>query len=676
MSGVKSSPSRHISYDDWQTMLSAEFFQPRQGKPPIVMFVDDEGVGRLCPDCPDALDSLRTAVLAELRQTESSAVLDRVHSRVTSWSKSFRVDAPPVLPLLALTVIAGSQMRNDGTFSAAAYYPRLVELLSPRMQLEDIRVRGLRKHFDDVAEMWKLLHSWILDNQDRLGPSTISTHPFFNRVGYPLSQAVLKTSDRELLADFFEAIHLDNRPMPEAQELLRLLRLWLDRPRGLSMQFRRFVDHGSGELLLMDLLLKLAEAHHGRTHRSGRIRLRLRLTIDLEKWASSWVIPVNDALEADELKLQDGSTLSIAKPAYGSAYEVRQGSFGDAPGLIDRKFRAIGSESVLVKDTQDVWILMVNPTSGKWQSVESMEPGYEHVLMVREIKGATFTELLSQKVMAGYRKLRNQLVPGWDLYADVVLAGNTGRENPRWHDLAHVLEVDVGPAPRLVNGLSLRTNVGGRHYLIGGEPDLLVPSGGATRRVSVVLDGVAQVPPLKANGEPLPLRYFGPMTEGKHSVEVDGTVLDFFVHASGDAALGRVRPIPAPDPVDPMLRKVGPTYAHCRRGKDSSIWFVLPSGWARRHREPQVPPFVEPTGFPYSVGWKVSIPDDAVWVVVERNGQFSLPQYVRNEVGDFGTLDAVSKDFWRRITSATITSADRRWRKCLSNVMEESVRGR
>lgn len=663
-----------IGYDDWQALLAEEFFQQLPGNPPVVMFLDDEGVGGLCPACPDAMGSLRSAVIAELQRTDGHTVFTRIHRRVAAWSKGGRNEPPPVLPLLALTVVAASRMRNDATFSAKAYYPRLAELLSPSLGSEDVLARGVKKHFDEVAEMWQRLHCWIMDNQHRLGPSTIGTHPRFHKVGYPLSQAVLRTSDRELLGEFFERIHLDKRSMPPAEELLRLLRFWLDRPRGVSTTFQALLDQGSADTLLMDLVHKLAEAYQGPAHSSGRVRLQLRLRIDLEAWQISWAIPVHEALNADELSFHDGSTVSIAKPDYGSAYKVQPASFEDDADLLERKFRANGRGSVLVKDKQDVWILSVDPTSGKWQSVDAMEPGHEHLLMVRETRRATFTDLLSQKAAPGYRKLRNQMVPGWDLYADVVLAGNTGAGSTREDGLAQVLEADIAPVPRLVNGLPLRTDVGGRHYLRGGEPDLAVPTGGTTKNVSVVLDGVSQV--LKANGVPLPLRYFGPMDEGKHSVEVDGITLDFFVHASGDAALGQVLQPPDPDVGDPILRDSGPTYAHCRRRKDASIWFVFPSGRVRQHPEPLVPRFLEQAGIRPSLVWKVSIPQDAVWAVAERNGQFSQPQYVRNQVGDFGPLDWVSKQFWRRVTPDTITCPDRRWLECLSNVMQESVHGR
>lgn len=664
----------HLGYEDWQVLLAKEFFQQLPGKPPVVVFIDDEVIEKLCPACADPIDSLRSAVRAELLRTDGYTVLNGIHRRVTGWSKGEMAEPPPVLPLLALTVIAASRMRNDGTWSAKAYYPRLAYLLSPSHGSDDVQALGVIKHFDEVAEMWEQLHCWIMDNQHRLGASTIGTHPHFHRIGYPLSQAVLRTSDRELLGEFFERIHLDKRSVPPADELLRLLRLWLARPRGMSPAFQALLDQGSVDSLLMNLVRKLAETYQGPVRKFGRIRLQLRLRIDLDAWRLSWAIPVHEALDDDKLILRDGSTLSVIKPTYGSVYELHHASFEDDADLLERTFQANGDRAVLFKEREDAWILRIDPTSGKWQSVDAMEPGHEHLLMVRDARRAAFTDLLPQKAMSGYRKLRKQIVPGWDLYADVVLASHAVSGSAKRDELAYFLEADVGPAPRLVNGLLLPTQVGGQHYLRGGEPDLLVPIAGAERDVSIVFDGVSQV--LKANGAPLPLRYFGPMDEGKHSITVDGITLDFFVHSSSYAALGLVPQPSVPDSDDSMFRDSGLTYVHCRRGKEASVWFVLPSGRVRQHHEPPLPPFLEQARIRPSLGWKVSVPEDAVWTLKERNGQFSHPQHVRGHVGEIGPLDRVSKLFWRRVAPATMTSSDRRWRKCLSNVMQESVHGR
>jgi hypothetical protein len=234
-----------MDYDRWQSKLSEEFFSMNQPDEPVNMFLDDEEMTRICPLLPDPVESLRSAVLAELRQTDKATIFEPIDRRLASWRKSPQDQPPPCLPLLAVTVIAGSRMRNDGKFSSAAYYPRLVNLMTS--STNRLTATGIQKHFDVVAEMWQTLDAWIERNHDLLGPSTIRTHETFNRIGYPLSQTVLKASDRDRLSGFFDRLRVDRNSKPPPDQLLALLRLWLDKPRGFSARIRGPGSKGLGK---------------------------------------------------------------------------------------------------------------------------------------------------------------------------------------------------------------------------------------------------------------------------------------------------------------------------------------------------------------------------------------------------------------------------------------------
>ncbi len=667
-----------LSYEDWQSRLSAEFFSPDYHRPPIIMFIDGEELARICPETPDPVGSLRAAVLAELRRTNKLSVLEPINRRVSVWSAGPRETPPPSLPLLAITVLAGSKMRNDGVFRASAYYPRLVELMTDEQN--SLTAEGLQKHFDVIAEMWRCLDTWIEGRQDVLGPSTISNQTYA-KIGYPLSQTVLKTSDRERLFDFFDQVHLDQRPDASPPELLRLLRLWLDRPRGFSTPFTTLVREGSDDPFLLAVIAKLAvQTRTELTAPNGHIRLHLGMCVDLERWAITWAIRTHPGLDTDHLKLTNGSMLVIARPDYGSTYRVISGTLPEDPKLITERIRATGTKSVLTKDLNRLWILRTDPLSGMWLSVGSIDPGAEHLLLVQDHDTSTMDDLLAKAAEPGYVKLRGRLIPGWIAYAGVILSGQF--DLPASLDtlsLVRLLRTDFGPSPRLVNGLPLPTDVGGQHYLSGGEPDLLIPPGDSERFVHVVLDGSPTGSQVKANGSPLPLRLFGPFPEGKHSVKVDGLTLEFFVHTDG--SIPRLACAVDNDgvPADGPHFGQGPAplrFAVCRRGRNAAVWFFTSSGQARQCTEPGIPSSMQEIGFPKSYMWKVAVPGDASGFVIERDGKFSAPRHVDTSRPSFGSLDDISKDFWRRIASETIDSPDRWWRSYLSQFMEESLHER
>lgn len=668
-----------MDYDWWQSKLSDEFFSMNQPDQPVIMFLDDEEMARICPSLPDPVGSLRSAVLAELRQTDRPTIFEPIDRRIASWRKGPQDQPPPCLPLLAVTVIAGSRMRNDGKFSSAAYYPRLINLMtSGRNRLT---AAGIQKHFDVVAEMWQGLDNWIERSHDLLGPSTIRTHETFNKIGYPLSQTVLKASDRDRLSGFFDRLRVDRNSKSSPDQLLVLLRLWMDKPRGFSTAFVDLVQKGSGNQLLMAVIAKLAvEQNSGPAVTEGRARLDLSMCINPEDWSIRWVIPVDPRVETDELRQDNGSLFSIQKPDYGAVYDVVSGSLPQDPALINRRFRAVGAKTALTKNLRRIWILRIDPSSGHWQSVPHASPGEPHLFVVQDNDVAEMDELLTKSAASGYWKLRGKVFSGWAIYVDVSLVEPIDLSAAgAFTSLGQLLKTPPSARPKLVNGLDLRTDVGGRHYLLGGEPDVQVPEGSSDEYVHVVLDNRLPGTRVKANGSLLPLRIAGPFAEGKHTVSVAGHTLDFFVHSTGSAAqwgAGLIQGHDALGPPDSAPATGAPEYVLCRRGRDSAVWFVAPSGLVRRCSEPPIPPFIAGMGFPASYQWKVSVPRGITWVLTERAGKFSHPQRIAADPPNFGALDSRAQAFWRQVAQETIGSTDRLWRSYLSQSMEDSIYGR
>lgn len=677
--GDKELSKKNMDYDDWQLLLSSEFFPMNQPDEPVIMFLDDEELARICPLDPDPVGSLRSAVLAELRQTDKSTVFEPLDRRLASWRKGPQDQPPPCLPILAVTVVAGSRMRNDGKFSSAAYYPRLIDLMTS--STNGVTAAGIQKHFGLVAEMWQTLDDWIERNQDLLGPSTIRTHETFNRIGYPLSQTVLKASDRDRLSGFFDRLRVDRSCTPSPDKLLALLRLWLDKPRGFSSPFVDLVQKGSGNPLLLAVIAKLAaEESSGRTASKGRVQLDLAISIDPEDWSVSWVIPVDPRLETDALRTDRGSVFSIQKPDYGSVYDVVEGSIPQGAPLINHRFRATGSRAVLTKNVRQLWILRIDPASGHWQSVSNAILDEPQLFVVQDNDTAEMDELLTTSASPGYWKQRGKVFPGWTVYVDVSIVEPIDLSaSGSFNSLGQLLKAPPSSRPKLANGLELRTEVGGRHYLQGGEPDVQLPEESSEEDVHVVLDDRLPGIQMKANGSLFPLRLAGPFAEGKHSISVAEHTLDFFVHASGSAAQWVEAQTKEPDSValpESVLEARAPEFVLCRRGRDAAVWFVTPSGLVRRCGEPPAPPFIARLGFPESYRWKVSVPKGTTWVLTEHAGRFSQPQRVAADPADFGLIDGPSQAFWRRAVRETIDNQDRLWRSYLSQSMEDSIYGR
>lgn len=666
-----------VDYDAWQLKLTEAFFSSGDTETPVIMFLDEDELLGICPEVSDPVESLRAAVASELRQTAGPGVLDHIHRRMATWRRGSQDLPPPCLPLLAITVVAGSLMQNDGNFSSLAYYPRLVKLLSGRNN--QLAARGLQARFDEVAELWTSLDTWILAHRDIVGPSTIDTHRTFNRIGYPLSQTIIRTSDRDRLGEFFDRVQVRGRPDVTSQDLLQLLRWWLEHSRGFSQRFVDLVKQGDGDSLLLSVITKLARQERAEPALSkGRARLELALQLDLERWLATWVIPVHKDLDSDDFRLASGSNCTVTKPDYGSNYAI-SGVLPDVSQSMNQRLRATGNKSVLVKDVRSLWILRLEPLSNMWRSTASVVPSEDHMLVVRETETADLKKFLDLHAEPGFRRLRKQLIHGWDTFADVRMVREADSSFPgmSFPGLSLMTTQGASASPKLVSGLPLSSAIGGRHYLAGGEPDLLLPVRNAAEPVSLKLDGRATGHVLKPNGSAFPLRLFGPFTDGRHVVEVDGITMDFFTHSDGEGIALR-RPVhemprhssPSVEPMSP------PLFATCRRGGNAALWFVLPSGRVHRVSEPAIPTSLEELGFPRSYRWKVLMPKEAAWAVAERAGKFTMPLRAYYDPPNFEHLDSISRSFWRRIAQDTIGSRDPKWKAYLSQSMEDSIHGR
>lgn len=675
--GNKDGSDIWMDYDRWQSKLSAEFFPADQPDKPVVMFLDEEELKRICPALPDPTESLRSAVLAELRQTDKPTIFERVDRRLASWRKGPQDHPPPCLPLLAVTVLAGSLMRRDGVFSSSAYYPRLVDLMTSGTNR--LTATGMQKHFDQVAQMWQLLDDWIKQNRNLVGVSTIHTHETFNRIGYPLSQTVLKASDRERLSGFFDRLQVDRNSESSLNQLLVKLRLWLDKPRGFSPAFVDLVHAGSGNPLLLAVIAKLATEQSAEpAEAEQQFRLDLSLRIDPNDWSTSWVIPVHPRLETAELKQDNGTLLTIRKPDYGSVYQVVDGSLPQNALLIDHRYRATGNRAVLTKKVRQLWILRKDPSSGHWQSVPSVSLGEQHLLVVQESDVSEMNELLAKSAAPGHWKFRRTLFPGRAIYVDVSFVEPIDLSAAgSFNSLGQLLKVPSSSQAKLINGLKLRTDVGGQHYLLGGEPDVQLPDEASAEYVQVILDNKLPGMRMRPNGSLFSLRLVGPFAEGKHVVTVDSSKLEFFVHSNGFAAQREVLGSDASDAgLFGSITETVPRYVLCRRGKEAAVWFVTAAGSVRRCTEPPTSPALIRLGFPESYRWKVSVPKDASWALTERAGRFGSPQLLATTPPNFGVLDSSAQTFWRRVTQETISNPDSLWRAYLSQSIKDSIHAR
>lgn len=636
-------------YEDWQTVLSSAFLLRHDG--PTVLFLDDSELTRLRPDAENASDDLAQAVRSRLRLVEGRSMFEPVMASYRQWQRGMQLEAPPVLPVIALTVLAATRMRSDAEARSTNYYLRLAQALTPLADpgaIECLR-RDLREGgaFLHVVEMWRGLHEWIEGQNGAVGASTIRDHPHLQRIGYPLSQALVRQSDRIALTRFFQALDFHPGETPDALVIARALDIWTAAGQNrLSETFMRALSDADLRQLLAEVVEAHARSWDGRVLTSdGKRRIAIRLKIDLDAWLVGWLFPIPAGGPGVLTVLSpDGAREVNLTAMAGLDYYSVEGGPAVTPGLLTSGFQLRGSEFTAEFAPSPVIFLRPDPQTGAWTSTPGMLPFEEHLVAIDASHVTEFQEVLSQAATEGWRVVPQRgsvLLSGYAIFEKVRFTDGQSLQRAL-NGIPGLRRIGVTPAviprARLVRGLPIATSISATHYLVGGEPDLLLPSGVDPRLATVTLDGRREQ--LQANGFPLELRRFISET-GHHVVDADGQELSFTTleegpdpsEAPGTASLGWTREIEmsgeggqiavtGASVHDPAISNL----VLARRGRDES-WILHDDGRTERLLEPAPPPFLSSIDIKiHSSRFEIGAPASARWLAQRRGSHWRLTE--------------------------------------------------
>jgi hypothetical protein len=440
--------------------------------------------------------------------------------------------------------------------------------------------------------MWRSLHAWLEAAHGRRGISTIRTGGRLSRIGYPLSQALIRTEDCYRLTEFFAALGIGQEEVPGEERLLHHLRIWASRPRGLSPRLLAALKDEADTTLVAPVLLSLAAHWDGVVReRAGLRRARLRACADIDSWTVWWELERVPGIDEDVLRLPGGGEMKVVAHPDLSLYELG----GDLPEIgssLRYGLHAPGTQLAAHVPASDLVAMRKDPSVGAWAAQPSMVPFEDHVLLVAAAAEAEVLHALDGAAAPGWKAARASLLPGWTTFLNVRMTNSVALEGViggMRDSVALAMRPDAGALPVLAHGLPVATRLGRHHYLAGGEPDMLLPAGDQPRTISVVLDGAEQA--FRAAGFPVPLRILGPLPAGRHELVADRTDLSFTVvetlgtgavpvEPAGEAVQGAW--VGAGDPGgEPILLRRGllETFALGRNGMVEQVSEPVPPRW-------------------------------------------------------------------------------------------------
>lgn len=463
---VRTDVASTLTYAAWTERLCLHFFNEQRAGQPVTFFVDDDLLGALegSGDPDLGVASLTAAVRSRLSRDTYGRRFARIDSECTSWKVGGAAGCPPSLPLLAVTVLAGTRMAREEGISKRNYWTRFRDLLD----LEDANdLKGIN---DVLPGLWEQLKWWLdTENEGRLGRCTVEKDPWWTIIGYALSQALFRESDRQQLTELFRRIGLEPGEDIESEELLQRFKAWAP---------------GS----------PLSE---GAKHMAADARYNDRLSGILADEASRW-----DGVLRDERGRKIGAlvlayepsprpvyTIAAERPAgfpsdasYGTnGFERRltesvDGWYGEVwplePRWLDEGLRLDAGAFVLQYRPAPVVPLARNRVLGCWASVVRIEPGEKYIVLADHAHSAPVESFLSDHALDEWKRAEAAFAPpGWTLFTGVTI-----EESPQHAPLGPlaVLAPTLRERPTLRGGLPLDPAVA--LYLCGGEPDLWLPS--------------------------------------------------------------------------------------------------------------------------------------------------------------------------------------------------------
>lgn len=514
-----------LTYDDWAYLLSLDYLSPANAGRRVYLYVDEttvEDLARFEAGEDEGLDSLLHAVAQHRGSGADSASFPWVVERFDDWYAGFRFhygDAPPSLPLLAVSVLAATSMGADDRLAANDYYSRFRELLGMPQG------GGMPEGFDaSVVHLWQRLRKWMNDDEHgRLGVCTAEEHPQFVNIGWPLSQALWRGTDSRRLREVLDDLLRPGRPPPADERLLEAVRAWAPRA-VLGSSALRFVTDRRWEPQLLatlhDEIAQWQEARQGSTAPAGTMRStrwsasRSRLASTLKLWLRP-ELPSRLGLAAVRPESWPQDLTLIAPSGREVALRSDGGSHYDevehpvTAEMLALGLRLQGEGHVVALEPAPAYLLAQDRALGGRSTADRVRLYEPYQVLVEDSMRAEVERDL-ERLGAQPRLSRAARVPkGWALLTDVTLT-----------DLGHVPSWLEDLAPRRVERLEvaggLRASSQPFHYLLGEEPDVLLPddvAGGS--EVVLLVDGEQMTVPVREGRARL--RELG-LAEGAHEI--------------------------------------------------------------------------------------------------------------------------------------------------------------
>jgi len=443
---------KNITYEDLNDLLCETLFTKEFSYLPVYVEIDDVNNLKIANlfGCPE--EEVRKNIVELVRErieqtgTQSDPLIG-IYENLKNWEKkvySSHLDYPEIPFLLVLT-FAAVDMGGEGSFDPLAYYPRLRNLLrSENLQNLD---SSYRTYSDFI---WNSYNQWLdVSNQQKRGIGTAKSIGSKRHIGFPLSQALIRSGDRKKLPSLFRKRGFAAFASVVPSDMESIIDEWvsaeeqgLSYTRTPSRPFRKLWEQSDARQRMCSIVCRELELWDGSVPRTisddgnsftDELIVRLEVTqmnFPVTKLNISFAVSGLDSSDNQSVDVLDSMDklhpIAVSSDPSGW-YRPSVGVLPiTAQDLLEKGLSVqVGTSARVSRPPKKVVVLRLDDLTRRYREVERIEIGVRSFILVQDFMTLTHvvSEIIKDCARGGWKESNSTQLPGlpegWLLFSEV-----------------------------------------------------------------------------------------------------------------------------------------------------------------------------------------------------------------------------------------------------------------
>jgi len=476
------------SYTEWNEAIFHHFFNETKSGRSVSLALDSDSLSEIAGGRLDSPNSAEEDFTRAVRRKihEPPVPFQSLFREAAEWRRNAsRPIPPPFVAFLGACALAASKMEMDEDRGIAShnYYERLEEILD----VGDIDQHQRWK----ITQLWERLIEWLQTDLDgSLGlcdARPLGTGPYWQNVGYPVSQCLMREMDRARLPDFFLWAGLSPGDNIDMSRLADDLRAWAERttckfsnPLKKRLRGNNEICFAIAEKVLDELVQWDGVVQDDQGKRGRKIKLCAERDDD-GNWMLFFFLPKDSEFPEGEFRSSD-ATFTLAKSPIGPDWYNPTPAIDVTTERLQAGYRLERDRYYLEFQEGRLFILEWGGDEFScWVERNRPEIGRECLILCHQNLRNHVVAVLEKFAEEGWTEVASASIPPeWTLFRKVKLRRFAESLPADLSSLRPAMEAVL----KLDGGLRL-----GRidAYLQGGEPTVIV--GQTERPFDILLDG-------------------------------------------------------------------------------------------------------------------------------------------------------------------------------------------